>query len=157
MPWRVGPMEERDLAALAAIERLCFSLPWSEAGLGAELGNPAALFLTARRGEEPAGYIGVHICAEEAEVANLAVHPAFRRQGLGRMLVLEACRLARARGARRMTLEARASNSGALALYEGCGFVRLGVRRGLYERPREDGIVLARTLAGRPGAEREET
>lgn len=101
-------------------------------------------------GGQPAGYVGLYLLEGEASIANVAVHPDWRRQGAGRQLVLEACRQAALGGAGTITLEVRASNQGAIRLYEGCGFSVLGRRRGLYDRPREDGLVMGRPLAAAP-------
>ena len=77
----IEPLAERHLAQAAQLERECFSDPWSLEGLRAELTNPNARFLAAVSGEAMAGYLGLHAVCGEGYIANLAVAPAFRRQG----------------------------------------------------------------------------
>ena len=72
---------------LAELERLCFSEPWSEDGLRAELGNETARFLTAEQNGQVAGYAGMHAVCGEGYIANIAVFPAYRGRGVGRALL----------------------------------------------------------------------
>ncbi len=143
---RVVPMREHHLDALAALERLCFSLPWSREGLAAELAEPTACFLVAECGGETAGYAGMHCILEEAYVANVAVDPRFRRRGAGRLLMQALERVHRARGAATLSLEVRVSNESAIRLYRSCGFEKIGVRRGMYEQPKEDGLIMTKAF-----------
>ena len=138
------PMREAHLAAIAELERQCFSAPWSEDALREELGNDCACFLTAEDEESCAvcGYIGCHIVLDEGYIANVAVSPDCRRQGIGTKLVREMIRQARVRGLAFLTLEARESNAPAIALYESCGFVRVGVRKKYYTSPTESAVLM---------------
>ena len=83
----VVPMERRHVKEVAQLEALCFSKPWSEQGLLAELANGTAHFFVAQSAEEIVGYIGMHIVCDEAYIANLAVHPGHRKKGVGRTLL----------------------------------------------------------------------
>lgn len=134
-------MGPEHLPALAALERICFAEPWSEAALAEELRNPAARFTVAVIKDEVAGYMGFHHVLEEGAVANLAVFPAHRRQGVARALLTELKAWAAQNGVCRITLEVRVSNAPAVALYEGMGFVRVGTRPGFYARPAEDAAL----------------
>lgn len=138
------PMREAHLAAIAELERQCFSAPWSEDALREELGNDCACFLTAEDEESGAvcGYIGCHIVLDEGYIANVAVSPDCRRQGIGTRLVREMIRQAQERGLAFLTLEARESNAPAIALYESCGFVRVGVRKKYYTNPTESAVLM---------------
>lgn len=127
------------LPAVAELEQLCFSDPWSADALAEELNNPCAHFLTALDGDTAVGYLGCHHVADEGFIANVAVHPSHRRQGVARALVAAAieqgCALSR------LTLEVRASNAAAIALYESLGFVKDGVRPRFYAHPAEDACI----------------
>ena len=83
----IETLAERHLVQAAQLERECFSDPWSLEGLRAELTNPNARFLAAVSGEAMAGYLGLHAVCGEGYIANLAVTPAFRRQGIARALL----------------------------------------------------------------------
>lgn len=134
------PMEERHLAALAEIEKACFHAPWSEAMLREELGK--GLFLVAERDGQAVGYVGCQTVLDEGYITNVAVSPDCRRQGIARALIAELIAKARAAGLAFVTLEARASNAPAIALYEGTGFGRVGVRKNFYTAPTEDAVLM---------------
>lgn len=136
----VVPMAERHLAALAEIEKACFHAPWSEAMLREELGK--GIFLVAERDGQAIGYVGCQTVLDEGYITNVAVSPDCRRQGVGRALIAELVQRARAQGLSFVTLEARASNAPAIALYEGAGFVRVGGRKNFYTAPTEDAVLM---------------
>lgn len=140
-------MQERHLDALAALEQQCFSQPWSRAGLATELKEPTACFLAAECEGKTVGYAGMHCVLEEAYVTNVAVDPAYRRRGIGRLLMDALQQEAQKQGAAFLSLEVRASNTAALDLYRGSGFQAVGVRKGMYEQPREDGWILTKTFS----------
>ena len=139
----IVPMHPDHLDSLADLESLAFSTPWSSDALAEELQNPLAVFLVAEDvdAESAVGYLGMHHILDEGFIANLAVHPAYRRQGIARSLLREAQEYAEAHDLARLTLEVRASNVPAIALYEGMGFTRDGIRPGFYDSPKEDAAI----------------
>ena len=139
----IVPMHPDHLDSLADLESLAFSTPWSYDALAEELQNPLAVFLVAEDvdAESAVGYLGMHHILDEGFIANLAVHPAYRRQGIARSLLREAQEYAEAHDLARLTLEVRASNVPAIALYEGIGFTRDGIRPGFYDSPKEDAAI----------------
>lgn len=136
----VVPMEERHLAALAEIEKACFHAPWSADMLREELGK--GIFLVAEQDGAAVGYVGCQTVLDEGYITNVAVSPACRRQDIGRALVRALASHARGQGLTFVTLEARASNAPAIALYEGAGFRQVGVRRNFYTAPTEDAVLM---------------
>lgn len=136
----VVPMAERHVAALAEIERACFHAPWSEAMLREELDK--GIFLVVERDGQAIGYVGCQTVLDEGYITNVAVSPDCRRQGVGSALIEELARRARAQGLSFVTLEVRASNASAIALYEGAGFGRVGVRKNFYTAPSEDAVLM---------------
>lgn len=140
------PMEERHLDALAELERVCFSSPWTRAGLAAELQNPGAVFFVAELASSVAGYAGMSCVLDECYVDNVAVFPEYRRRGVGRALMDRLTAAARGRDASFVTLEVRASNAGAIALYTQSGFRKAGQRPGFYSAPKEDALILTKYL-----------
>lgn len=133
-------------AAMGDMERQCFSRPWSEAQCRAAFAQPAFAALGVFCGETPLGYLSVYHTPGEMEILNVAVLPRARRRGLGRRLLRVALRLARKMGMHRALLEVRAGNRPAIALYEGCGFVRAGLRRGYYADTGEDALIYVRAI-----------
>lgn len=146
-PLRLCPMEERHLAALAALEQACFSEPWSENALREELNNPTAVFTVAETMDKTVcGYLGMHDAAGEGFLANLAVADSARRQGVASWLLAYAEAEGRRRKMTRLTLEVRAGNRAAVALYEKAGFVKDGVRPHFYRKPEEDAYLYSKYL-----------
>jgi ribosomal-protein-alanine N-acetyltransferase len=125
------------------IEETSFPTPWSRQAFTHEvLHNSFAQYIVALHGEQVVGYAGVWIIMDEAHITNVAVHPDFRRQGLGRGLMLEMMRLSIYFGANRMTLEVRPSNTAARSLYQSLGFCERGLRRRYYKETGEDAIIM---------------
>ena len=142
----VVPMQERHLAALAEIEKVCFHAPWSADMLRAELGK--GLFLVAERDGVAVGYVGCQTVLDEGYITNVAVSPDCRRQGVGRALIGTLVSHAGAQGLAFVTLEARTSNMPAIALYENAGFQKVGVRKNFYTAPVEDALLMTFFLKG---------
>ncbi|MFL5605648.1 MAG: ribosomal protein S18-alanine N-acetyltransferase [Gemmatimonadaceae bacterium] len=146
-----------DLELVGAIERVSFSDPWSVEALASALALPHARFFVAEdveagrvgRGGAPLllGYVVALLYGEDGEIADLAVAPAARRRGIGGMLLDRVVETAMESGARALYLEVRESNVAARALYASRGFDLVGRRRGYYQRPAEDALVLRRSLA----------
>ena len=130
-----------DLPRVAEIENLCFSKPWSEAMLLDELCLPEGTFLAAECEGELIGYISARDYLGDCYIGNLAVHPAYRRQGVGERLLNEMIGALRQNGALFVSLEVRKSNASARALYEKAGFRVMGERRDYYSAPREDAAI----------------
>ena len=136
-----------DLESVVAIERASFADPWTSESFLSVLGLPHMRFLVAEAGDELLGYVVAMVVADEGEVADLAVAPASRRRGIGGLLLDRVAEDVAQRGTRSLYLEVRESNTGARALYESRGFVAVGRRRGYYQHPREDALLLRREIA----------
>lgn len=138
----IEKMNDTHIASVAQLERENFSMPWSENVLTAELRNPLALWLVAVLDDEVVGYVGAQIVPDEADMMNIAVSDGHRRQGIARWLILELLCQLREQGVRSLSLEVRASNLAAIALYEDLGFSQVGRRPGYYKMPKEDALIL---------------
>lgn len=143
----IRPARFGDAAAMAAIERACFSDPWPLDGFREVLGMPGTVALLMSSQDEPCGYFLAREILGTAELLNLAVLPPERGRGLGRRLLDAGLDAVRARGGTEVFLEVRVSNAVARALYAGRGFQVEGRRRGYYRRPEEDALVLRLALA----------
>ncbi len=140
-----------DLDGLLALDEVCFHRPWTRADYERELTDPARCFLfVVRVDERIIGYCSFWRIFDEAHVNNFAVHPDWRRRGIGRALLARSLSAAAAIGAPKATLEVRASNVAAIALYESGGFVRAGLRRAYYTHPVEDALILWRNVPATP-------
>ena len=138
----IEKMNSSHVSQIAQLEKICFSDPWSENSIASELGNKLAFWLVATEGEKVAGYIGSQTVMDETDMMNVAVHPDFRRQGIAEALVNGLVEHLKGMGSHCLTLEVRASNAPAIALYEKLGFSEIGRRRNYYRNPREDALIL---------------
>ncbi len=139
-------MNEQHIGAVARLERDCFSQPWSERVLEAELKNPNALFLAAIEDEALIGYAGIHRVLDEGYIANIAVDSRFRRDGVATALLSGLFAFARENRLGFLTLEVRGGNEPAIAFYRKMGFGEVGRRRNYYANPTEDAILMTAFL-----------
>ena len=135
-------MTAEHVAQVAALEAICFAAPWSEKSVASELTNPLSLWLVALDGERVAGYVGSQSVMGESDMMNVAVHPDYRRQGIAEQLCLSLVEALREKSNHCLTLEVRASNEPAKALYEKLGFQQVGLRKNYYRNPKEDACIL---------------
>ena len=135
-------MTDAHVVQVAEIEKLCFSDPWSRNSVASELNNRLSLWLVALDGDTVAGYVGSQSVLDQADMMNIAVHPDYRRQGIGRDLVLALADALKEKGVRGLMLEVRQSNAPAIALYEQLGFQQVGLRPNYYRNPRENALIM---------------
>ena len=170
--YEIRPMAEADIHQVVEVERESFPSSWPRTAYRRELANRLARYLVVfdrsheppaatpsrrrrlldlfRRNDEPApttdyivGYVGVWLLVDEAHIVAIAVREAYRRQGLGELLLAEALELALANRQEAVTLEVRRSNVGAQTLYEKYGFLKVGVRRRYYSDNHEDAVIMS--------------
>ncbi len=172
MPYALRPMGPHDLDQVAAMEREAFPTLWPPTSYRRELKNKIAEYLVcAREGEfvtvtppartgllrllgrrnKPAqplgvpllvGFVGVWYQAGDAHIVSIAVREEYRRRGLGELLLIGAVEMAVRRGQQVVTLEVRASNDAAQALYRKYGFTQTGLRRRYYADNHEDAVIM---------------
>ena len=144
MYYEIVPMDRSHVPQVAALERECFSMPWSETMLEDSLYDSNASFIVAEDEEgNILGYAGLHAVLDEGYIDNIAVEEAARRHGVASALLDVFCRFGEVNLAF-LTLEVRKSNAAAIALYEKHGFQMAGLRKGFYQRPREDAVIMTR-------------
>ncbi len=144
MQTKIELMRIEDLEAVLEIEETSFPTPWSKNSFLYELTeNQRAIYLVAKNEfNKVVGYIGMWVVFDEGHITNLAAHPLYRRQGVGRTLLNELVAVARRNGVQYLTLEVRRSNLSAQDLYQKIGFVHMGVRRKYYLDNREDALIM---------------
>lgn len=150
MGYRLRPMTMEDIPQIVAIEKVSFPTPWSAYAFTCELcDNEFARYLVIVKDTYPwtvLGYGGMWLICDEAHITNIAVSPAFRGQGLGKLLMEGMIAEAKARGMKRMTLEVRVSNHTAQKLYRNLNFVSAGIRPGYYVDTNEDALIMWKEL-----------
>ncbi len=140
-------MTKDHVQAIADLEKLCFSDPWPVAGIEPELKNPLSYWLVAMDGEVLAGYIGSQSVCGEADMMNVAVSPNYRRQGIAQRLIEGLVAGLKQKEVTSLSLEVRAGNAPAIALYAKLGFVQVGRRPNYYRNPKEDARILRKEWA----------
>ncbi len=149
MKVQIVPMNGDHLDEVAELERVCFPDPWSRNMLKEELENDLAAFLVALDGQGAvAGYAGLQVVLDEGNILNIAVRPDCRRRGVPGQLLQVFLNFARGNRLAFLTLEVRASNYAAIALYGSRGFRGVGRRKNYYEHPREDAVIMTLDLTG---------
>lgn len=157
MLWKVEKARDRDVRGVKAVESGSGLSPWTEEDYRSEAQREDSIFLVVIDdvNGEPFGFIIVRLITIsessrpssrvpfEAEVLNLGVHPAFRRQGIGKALLVEALDQLRNLGSGAVHLEVRARNGSAIAFYRRFGFEVTGRRPGFYKEPVDDAVLMS--------------
>ena len=142
MYYEIVPMDRSHIPQIAALERECFSDPWSERLLEDALFDPQACFIAAEDEEgHVLGYAGLHAVLDEGYIDNVAVREDYRGNGIADDLVDVFVRFGREHLAF-LTLEVRPSNEPAIQLYYKHGFAQVGRRKDYYQDPKEDAIIM---------------
>ena len=135
-------MKPGDLEKVVEIERKTFSEPWTYDSFEHSLESANDIYLVAEEDGEIAGYCGLWGVIDEGQITNVAVAENHRKNGIGKQLLLRLLEEARAKKYSVFTLEVRVSNKPAIALYEQLGFVKEGIRKDFYRKPREDAAIM---------------
>ena len=145
--WQIRDACRQQLEQLEELERCCFSLPWTREMLESQLPGPMHIFLVAEDADGTIlGYVGMMHVLDEGYISNVAVRPEARRQGVADALIRELLHRSEALALRFVTLEVRAHNEPAQALYRKHGFAPVGLRPKYYEAPVEDAVLMTKYL-----------
>jgi len=145
---RYRSMALEDVEAVHQLDLLSFNLPWPERSYRYEITqNPNAMAWVAEvdgGGAQPviAGMIVVWLIIDEVHIGTIAVHPDYRRQGIGRQLVARSLLACILKGAKNAFLEVRRGNLAAQTLYQQMGFEVVGERRRYYHDNNEDALLM---------------
>ncbi len=142
-------MGREDLRYVMDIEKRSFSNPWHLSSFEGEIENYDISFpyvMIHPETGELTGYIIFWQIGEEVQISNFAVHPDYRRKGLGGSVLNRVLGIIKERGARVVVLEVRESNNSARFLYKKFGFEEAGIRKHYYSRPDEDAVVMVKKI-----------
>ena len=140
--------DKRDIDAIADLEKICFSTPWSRKSIAHELTeNRVAIYIVAEIDGRVVGYGGMWHIIDEAHITNVAVMPEFRRKRVASAIITIMIEVSVRKGIHRFTLEVRSSNEAARTLYSSFGFKEAGLRKGYYEDNGEDAVIMWRDPA----------
>ncbi len=141
--FEIVKMQLNHIKEAAALEKLCFSMPWSESMLLGELENPLSYYVAAVGGDgRLVGYAGMLSVLDEGYIANIAVFPEYRRMGVADALLNFLIEYGETQNLSFLTLEVRKSNASAISLYRKHGFSVEGIRKKYYEQPPEDAYIM---------------
>lgn len=138
----IRKMTENDLPQVCAIEEETFSDPWSEEDFRKSMNEANNSYIVAEIDGKVVGYCGYWGIVGEGYIYNVAVKREYRRQAIGYRMLKSLLDEAIGRGITSFTLEVRCSNEAAIRLYESLGFVRTGIRRDFYSKPKEDAVIM---------------
>ena len=135
-------LTEKYVKDVANIEKECFSHPWNEASIEAELENDFSRFLIAVENGRAVGYVGIYVLTGEADVVRVAVLPEYRKKGIAKAVLKKSLEYA----AGEVFLDVRESNSAAISLYKSLGFEDTGIRKNYYSDPTENAVLMKKTI-----------
>ena len=144
--YELDRMTPGDVRQISLIERASFSDPWPEYVFSQALRSPLCRALVVRSAQAVAGYLVGYVRGTDLHIANVAVSPDYRRQGIARSLLVAALNDI-ASGCTHAFLDVRESNDAAIRLYRSLGFREVGRRPGYYRCPVEDALVMRRPMA----------
>ena len=140
---KIASFEKKHVAAVAELERICFSSPISEKNLETILvGGIGKGFVCLDDTDKVVAYGGVMIAADEAQILNIATNPDFRGRGLGKAIVSAILDCSKTAGAAVVSLEVRESNLAAIKLYKSFDFYEVGRIKKYYKAPEEDALIM---------------
>lgn len=135
--------KDSDISSLTELEKICFSDPWSETSVKAQLDGRCCLSVAAESDGVTAGYIFMQCIPPECEIYRVAVRPDLRRSGIGEKILRYAVSVSVAIGCTDFFLEVRKSNTAAVNLYAKAGFASVAERRNYYKNPVEDAVIMS--------------
>lgn len=138
----ITPMTKEDVEEVYEIECSIFSRPWSKVGFLNALLDEKNYHLVVKEGERIIAYCGLTGVLDEGYITNVAVKGEYQGRGIGKEMLISLLNLGREKGLKAFTLEVRTSNEKAIKLYQGLGFLDMGVRKNFYEAPQEDALIM---------------
>lgn len=135
-------VQKKDVPAIARIENISFSQPWSKKGITDFIKQNNSVCIVAEEFGKVVGYVGFYHVMDEGNITNLAVLPGYKRIGVGENLMRFLIEKVKELGVKGITLEVRESNEAAINLYTKLGFDSVGIRKRFYEKPVEDAIIM---------------
>lgn len=139
-------MEEQDSKQIAKLEKEIFKDAWTQTGIEETWKEPHSFIIVAKEEGEVVGYCIVYCVLDEAEIAKIAVKETKRHIGVGKRLLEETEKKCLARNITRILLEVRESNTPARKFYVNQQFVEDGIRKNFYENPRENAVLMSKTI-----------
>lgn len=135
-------LDKEDVNGLYEVSSLSLKETWSLGSIEQELSNKFARYIVCKDGDKVIGFIGAWLIASEGQITNLAVHPDYRKKGIGKKLMKSLISSLKNEDCNAITLEVRESNTVAKNLYKNLGFLSEGIRKNFYEDNKEDANIM---------------
>lgn len=150
MEYSICDVDAAHIPQIEQLEQQCFSMPWTAELLQSQIMDSQHEFIAAITPDGTVlGYVGMMFVLDEGYISNVAVSPYYRRQGIADALIARLCEICAGLELSFVSLEVRAGNTPAIALYEKHGFRRVGLRKAYYERPKEDALIMTKFFESR--------
>ncbi len=143
---KIETMTLEHIDQIMEIENQCFKVPWTYNDFKDTLEYDNIDFFVAIDKDKIAGYCGIYMSLDQADIANIAVSSLYRRKGIGNQLLTYALLVAKTKNIKDIFLEVRQSNKSAINLYKKQGFKQVGIRKAYYSNPTEDALLMAKTI-----------
>jgi len=140
----IKKMSEHHLDAVLSVEQRSFSHPWSRQSIIDELQKESSYLFVALENDIVIGYCVMSTVLDEGSLLDICVDSNYRRKGVAKALFDKLCEVASQLSLAFITLEVRASNFGAISLYNSLGFEKVALRKGYYSKPVEDAVLMTR-------------
>ncbi len=142
----ISPTNSKDMREVYKIERLSYRTPWPRAMFMMDyLFNDNSRYYSAKWMGKVVGFLAIWNEREKLHIVNIAVHPDYRRRGIGEKLMKFAIQLAKKEGKNEIYLEVRASNTAAQMLYKQVGF-EIFQRKPQYYDDGEEGLIMKQVI-----------
>ncbi len=145
MQYKIEKLNESHIKGIMEIDKFSSLVPWSEDSFTKELDNPVAFYFVALKDDQVIGYAGMWWSFDTCEITNIAVHPEYRRQGIGNTLLLELINLCKEYEVSYLNLDVRVTNDTAKNLYIKNGFKQVGLRKKYYSNG-EDALLMTKEI-----------
>ena len=142
--YKIELMNSSHIDGLFEVSKLSLKESWNKDSIEKELSNKLAKYLVALDGNKVVGFVGTWIVFDEGDITNIAVHPDYRKQGIGDLLMNNLISLCKENNINSLTLEVRESNIKAQNLYKKHEFKEEGLRKNFYDNPKENAIIMWR-------------
>lgn len=142
--YKIEPMNSSHIEGVFEVSKLSLAEAWNIESIEKELSNKLAKYLVALDENKVIGFLGMWVVFDEGDITNIAVHPEYRKQGIGNLLMDNLITLCKENNINSLTLEVRESNLPAQNLYKKHGFKEEGIRKNFYDNPKENAIIMWR-------------
>ena len=139
-------MKLNDSVRIAELEQEIFTDAWTQTGIEETFVQSHSVIVVAEEGSKIQGYCILYVVLDEAEIARIGVTERVRHGGVGSLILQFGEKICKEKGVERLLLDVREGNLPARKFYEKHGFLVDGIRKNFYDNPKEDGVLMSKSL-----------